>query len=92
MEVVGYVVLGLLALALGPLALTRLARRYGVDDSDDLKRIPTGGPKPKDGYDEHDEALRKRTEQRRDDAEKIRSEARQIETKDDRRSRIHRVC
>lgn len=38
-----------------------------------------------------DEALAARTKVRREQAEKVRTEAAQIETKDDRMSRIHRV-
>ena len=38
-----------------------------------------------------DEALAARTRVRREQAEKVRTEAAQIETKDDRMSRIHRV-
>jgi len=51
--------------------------------------IQAGGYTYREGFREPDDALRVRTQQRRDHADRIKREGRQIETQDDRSSRIH---
>ena len=76
-------VAGTALVVLAPWLLQWLARRFGQDET------PMGTYRYT--FEGEDQALRARTEARRRQAAALKREGQQIETKDDRVSRIHRV-